>query len=95
MSPQRVITEMKTKHILCLLPIQAAKNSPGANITFKLAIGYYAKYIQLFEMMDSSDGNGYVFVDQRQSDVNYHEKPGISCLHSASLKSSQNKSVII
>jgi hypothetical protein len=45
MSPQRVITELKTKHILCLLPIEAAVTSAGANITFKLAIGYYAKYI--------------------------------------------------
>ena len=54
---------MKTKHILCLLPIESASTSVEPNISFKLAIGYYAKYIQLFEMMESSDGNGYVFVD--------------------------------
>lgn len=36
--------------------------------------------MQVFDLMESSDGTSYVFIDQRQSDVVFHDKPGISCL---------------
>ena len=54
---------------------------------FKLAVGYYAPYIQTFDIMESSDGTGYIFVDQKQSDVTYHEKAGISTLHALGIRS--------
>lgn len=53
---------------------------------FKLAVGYYAPYIQTFDIMESSDGTGYLFVDQKQSDVTYHEKAGISALCALAIK---------
>lgn len=45
-APQRVVTEMKTKHVLTLLPFEAKKVDPmvGAQ-EFKLAVGYFSKYI--------------------------------------------------
>ena len=53
---------------------------------FKLAVGYYAPYIQVFDIMESSEGSGYLFVDQKQSDATYHEKAGISALSSLKIK---------
>ena len=38
-SPHRVITDLKTKHVLTMLPIEAG------NQCVKLVVGYYAKYI--------------------------------------------------
>mmetsp|Transcript_22373 Transcript_22373/g.34636 ORF Transcript_22373/g.34636 Transcript_22373/m.34636 type:complete len:80 (+) Transcript_22373:894-1133(+) len=63
-SPHRVITELKTKHVLTMLPIDVKEPSPmSLQNEFKLAIGYYAKYIQVFDIMSSSDNQGYVFID--------------------------------
>ena len=65
-SPQRIITDLKTKHVLSMFPFQAKKVNPMEGDTeFKLAVGYYAPYIQTFDIMESSDGTGYLFVDQK------------------------------
>ena len=78
---------MKTKHVLALLPFEAKKVDPMVGSQeFKLAVGYFAKYIQTFDIMADTDGNGYLFVDQKTSDVTYHEKPGISCFSAIKLK---------
>ena len=58
----------------------------------RAAVGYFAKYIQTFDIMADTDGNGYLFVDQKTSDVSYHEKPGISCFASIRLK---NKYILL
>lgn len=89
-SPQRVVAELKTKHILCMHPVenyardakpyQIYKRAQQAD--FKLVVGYFANFIQIFDLMESSDGKSYVFIDQRRSDVSYHEKPGIQAVES-------------
>lgn len=81
-SPQNVnITDVKTKHVLSMLPLETKKAGDimGSN-DFKLIVGYYARFVQSFDIMESSNGSGYVFMDQKQSDVTYQEKPGISAL---------------
>ena len=82
---------MKTKHVLCMLPI-SMKNKGDVSNDFKLACGFYAPYIQIFDLMESSEGTSYVFMDQKLSDVNYLEKPGISCLKSLKIK---NKEILL
>ena len=63
-SPHRVITDLKTKHVLCMLPVENKQANPlSAQSEFKLVIGYYAQYLQAFDIMQSSDNMGYVFID--------------------------------
>ena len=66
-SPQNVnITDVKTKHVLSLLPLETKKAGDimGSN-DFKLIVGYYARFVQSFDVMESSNGSGYVFLDQK------------------------------
>ena len=88
-APQRVMADKSTRHVLTMLPIYVDPKSP----TFKLAVGFYAKYIQIFDLMQSSVGESYVFMDQKRSDATYHEKPGISCLSAAVVK--KNRQVLV
>jgi len=73
---------MSTKHVLTMLPITVKSAETDVSNDFKLACGFYAPYIQIFDLMESSEGTSYVFMDQKLSDVNYLEKPGISCMKS-------------
>ena len=82
-----MITDIKTKHVLSILPIELKKEEDvikgiGDGTDIKLVVGLYAKYIKTFDLMESSVGSRYVFMDQKESDVSFQEKPGISCLHS-------------
>lgn len=43
-SPQRVVTDINTKHVLCMLPIKVKSEADMSN-DFKLAVGFYSKYI--------------------------------------------------
>jgi hypothetical protein len=50
--------------VLCIHPFEAKKIDPMAGAAeFKLAVGYYAPYIQVFDIMESTEGSGYLFVD--------------------------------
>lgn len=74
--------------MLCIHPFEAKKIDPMAGAAeFKLAVGYYAPYIQVFDIMESTEGSGYLFVDQKQSDASYHDKAGISALSAMKIKS--------
>mmetsp|Transcript_2641 Transcript_2641/g.4410 ORF Transcript_2641/g.4410 Transcript_2641/m.4410 type:complete len:185 (+) Transcript_2641:720-1274(+) len=88
-SPHRVITDLKTKHILSMLHIDSPsveKELVPSN-EFKLVVGFYANYLKTFDMMETSSANGYIFMDQKESAVTQTEKPGISCLSALRVKS--------
>jgi hypothetical protein len=64
-SPQRIVTDMSTKHVLTMLPISVKKAAEDIANDFKLACGFYAPYIQIFDLMESSEGTSYVFMDSK------------------------------
>jgi hypothetical protein len=54
---------MSTKHVLAMLPISVKKAADDVSNDFKLACGFYAPYIQTFDLMESSEGTSYVIMD--------------------------------
>ena len=54
---------MSTKHVLSMLPITVKKAEADVSNDFKLACGFYAPYIQIFDLMESSEGSSYVIMD--------------------------------
>lgn len=70
---------MDLKHVLSIFAVHLDEK-------LKVVIGFFARHIQSFDLMKTPEEEGYVFIDQRQSEVSCLEKAGITSMHAVQLK---------